>query len=244
MTVFRRKVTSAQLRRQEREMEKQKRLAGVKATPGELNDLADICSHIYTDDEIKKWRMDESINDNPLHRKPTIMRSKLAYREVLKELRPSTKYLLPGQISIFLYRNPKYADELEYYDGTPLTIFFGITRTKDGNIRELGFNLHYYPPFARMKIMNAVYEVFKDYYSKYFNEAPNKPNKYLNYKVLKTMLKRQKISFGLRMYIPVLRGKTYVLPTKLLPTAFYTEGHFNKATLKEIQKYWRQAVKK
>ena len=51
-----------------------------------------------------------------------------------------------------------------------------------------------------MKIMNAVYEVFKDYYSKYFNEAPNKPNKYLNYKVLKTMLKRQKISFGLRMY--------------------------------------------
>ena len=49
-----------------------------------------------------------------------------------------------------------------------------------------------------------------------------------------------KIGFGIKMYVPVLRGRSYVIPTRLLPTAFYTEGHFSKATLQQIFKFWRQ----
>ena len=54
------------------------------------------------------------------------------------------------------------------------------------------------------------------------------------------MLNRYGIGFGLRMYIPVLRGKTYIMPTRMIPTLAYTEGHFNGATLGQIQRYWRK----
>ena len=61
------------------------------------------------------------------------------------------------------------------------------------------------------------------------------------YKQLKHIMKvNDKIGFGIKMYVPVLRGRSYVIPTRLLPTAFYTEGHFSKATLQQIFKFWRQ----
>lgn len=211
-------------------------------TPG-LNrtgdSIHDIAKKIYTDEEIESFRMDEAIQDNLLAKKPTTMRSKIAYRELMRNLKPTTKYLLPGELCMFSYSSPKYRADLEYYDATPFVLFFGITRTDDGVIREVGFNLHYYPPFARTRILNTVYEVFKSYYIKYFNDAQHKANQFINYKVLKTMLRNQKIKFGLRMYIPVLRSNTYVIPTRLVPIAAQTEGHFSGATLAQIKKFWR-----
>ena len=53
---------------------------------------------------------------------------------------------------MFYYNEPKFKEELEYYDKTPLTLFCGITRTKDNTIREVGFNLHYFPPYTRARI--------------------------------------------------------------------------------------------
>ena len=214
------------------------------ATFGDKQDLEALVTHIYSDDEISKFRMDDAIKDHPLSHKPTNIRSKLAYKEVLTQLKPSKKYALPGQFIVFGYHEPKYKEELEYYDGTPAVLFFGLTRTKEGNIREIGFNIHYLPPFARMKVLNTVYEVFKSYYSKYFNESPDKPNRYINYNLLKRMFRRVGLAFCLRMYIPVLRGQTYVIPTRLIPTIAFTEGHFSGATLAQIKHYWRQAKRK
>ena len=54
------------------------------------------------------------------------------------------------------------------------------------------------------------------------------------------MKRNTKIAFGIKMYIPVLRGATFVIPTRLFSTAFYTEGKFSKATLQQIFKFWRQ----
>ena len=146
--------------------------------------------------------------------------------------------------AIFAYRQPKTKDQLEYYDATPCVIFFGITRTKENTIREIGFNLHYFPPFTRARILEIVYNIFKQYYIKYFNEIPKRPNKMVDYRVLKGALKRYGIDFGLRMYVPMLRAKTYILPTRLIPTAAYTEGHFNGATLGLIRRYWTKFLHK
>jgi hypothetical protein len=83
--------------------------------------------------------------------------------------------------------------------------------------------------------------VFKPYFDKYFNEASTKPNMFISYKKLKALLRSNtKIAFGIKMYIPVLRGATFVIPTRLLSTAFYTEGKFSKATLQQIFRFWRQ----
>lgn len=218
-------------------------LAKVKSsntTTGLVKNLQEVVNHIYTDDEIRKFNMQMAIDNHPLAKKPTNLRSKLAYKEIMTEVQQSPRYLLPGMFTMFGYRQPKYKEELQYYDASPAVIFFGVTRTKQSNIREIGFNLHYFPPFARGKIITIVYEVFKQYYNKYFNEVPQRPNHMVNYNVLKKLLDRYGIGFGLRMYIPVLRGRTYILPTRMIPTLAYTEGHFNGATLAQIQRYWRR----
>lgn len=220
--------------------ENEEQLVG-KTTPGYINNAKELAKHIYTEDEIERFRMDIAIDNHPLARKPTIVRSKLAYREILRNTKPTKKYLLPGQVCVFNYLEPKFKEDLEYYDRTPLVLFFGITRTKEGNIREVGINLHYYPPFARAKILNTLYEVFKSHFVKNFNEVTNKPNMFISWKALKRLLKRNaKIAFGVKMYIPVLRQQTYIIPTRLLGTSFYTEGNFSKATLAQIRKFWRQ----
>ena len=203
--------------------------------------LRDLDNHIYTPEEIEQFRLDEAINLHPLSHRPTNIRSKLAYAEIMKNLKPTTKYLLPGQLVLFEYLEPKFKEDLEYYDRTPFTLFFGITRTDDGNIREIGLNLHYYPPHTRARILNKTFQVFKPYFEKYFNDPTHKPNAIISWSSLKHLMKvNDKIGFGVKMYIPVLRGKSYVVPPRLWSTAFYTEGHFSKATLQQIFHFWRQ----
>ena len=204
------------------------------------NALDEIASKIYDNDEIKYYSLEEAINEHPLAKKPTFLRSKLAYKEVIKEANRTQKYLLPGQVVLFHYAEPKYKEELEYYDRTPLTLFLGITRTKENNIREIGLNLHYFPPFARSRILIHTYNIFKPYFDKNFNKVTGKPNMFISYDRLNHLLKSNlKIAFGVKMYIPVLRQGSWLVPTRLLSTATYTEGHFSKATLAKIYHFWR-----
>lgn len=210
-------------------------------TIGYSGTLKEISTKIYDPDEIKVYQLDEAINEHPLAKRPTAIRSKLAYKEILHNAKVTKKYLLPGQVVLFHYAEPKFKEELEYYDRTPFTLFLGITRTKDGNIREIGLNLHYYPPFTRARILNQTYNVFKPYFDKNFNEVTGKPNTFISYDKLKHIMRRNlKIAFGIKMYIPVLRQASWVIPTRLLSTAMYTEGHFSKATLQQIFHFWRQ----
>lgn len=212
-----------------------------QATLGYSGTLKEISSRIYDPDEIKIYQLDEAINNHPLAKRPTAIRSKLAYKEILHNAKITRKYLLPGQVVLFHYAEPKYKEELEYYDRTPFTLFLGITRTNDGNIREVGLNLHYYPPFSRARILTHTYNVFKPYFDKNFNEVTGKPNTFISYDRLKHLMKANlKIAFGIKMYIPVLRQASWLIPTRLLSTAMYTEGHFSKATLQQIFHFWRQ----
>lgn len=212
-----------------------------QATLGSPINLRDVTTKIYDPDEIKNYQLDEAINNHPLVKRPTAIRSKLAYKEIIHNTKPTKKYLLPGQVVLFHYAEPKFKEELEYYDRTPFTLFLGITRTKDGNIREVGLNLHYYPPFARARILNHTYEVFKPYFDKNFNDVTGKPNTFISYDRLKHLMRTNlKIAFGIKMYIPVLRQASWVIPTRLLSTAMYTEGHFSKASLQQIFHFWRQ----
>ena len=212
-----------------------------QTTLGSPVNLRDVTTKIYDPDEIKNYQLDEAINNHPLVKRPTAIRSKLAYKEIIHNTKPTKKYLLPGQVVLFHYAEPKFKEELEYYDRTPFTLFLGITRTKDGNIREVGLNLHYFPPFARARILNHTYEVFKPYFDKNFNDVTGKPNTFISYKQLKHLMRTNlKIAFGIKMYIPVLRQASWVIPTRLLSTAMYTEGHFSKASLQQIFHFWRQ----
>lgn len=203
------------------------------------NKIEQIDKYIYTPEEIKNFRLDEAINEHPLKRRPINLRSRIAYKELLINTKNTNKYILPGQLIVFNYPNPKYADELEWYDKTPLSLIFGLIRTKQNNIREIGINLHDFPPFARTKVLNTIALIFKQYNDQQFNEPIHKVNRFINWNVLKRLCKKYKIEFAIRMYIPMLRKNTHVIPVRLWPTAIYTEGHFAKETLTNIMTFWR-----
>lgn len=203
--------------------------------------LKEIDKKLYTDDEISEFDLNESINNHPLVKKPTNARSKYAYKELLTNIKPTNHYILPGQIAVFNYADPKFGETLPYYDMTPFVLSFGLFKTKDNTIREIGLNLHYYPPFTRARILVRVYNMFKPFFDKQFNQDIHKPNTVMSYNKLRHTLKtNDKIAFGIKEYIPALRTNTLIIPTRLLPTAFFTEGHFSKATLQQIFSFWRK----
>lgn len=212
-----------------------------KTTPGASEYLKYVANHTYGLDEINEFDMREAIDENPLSKKAGNVKSKLAYKYIMQNDYLTSRYLLPGQVCCFTYNDPKTIDELEYWDKTPLTLFFGAFKTKDGDIREIGLNLHYFPPFTRKKVLDRVYSMFKSYFEKCFNEPSEKPNTFMDYRTLQHILKRDsKIAFAVKEYVPSLRGLTYVIPTKMLPIAFYTEGHFSRATIQQVMHFWRQ----
>ena len=131
--------------------------------------------------------------------------NKLAYKFIMQMKNITAKYLLPGQICLFSYNDPKTKSQLEYWDKNPLTLFFGTFRTQNGDIREIGLNLHYYPPYARKQILVKVYETFKSYFEKCFNSPTHKPNALMDYRTLKHIISSDaKIAFGVKEYVPSL----------------------------------------
>lgn len=150
--------------------------------------------------------------------------------------------ITPGQLVLFKYLNPKTKEELEYYDASPCTIFFGVFNSSQGK-RVLGFNVHYFPPALRYRIMDKIYEMYKPVYRKYFEKGAPKELDGFDYKFLTDELERQNLSFAVRMYIPNLIGDTYIVPPKMWPTALMTEGWFKKETRAAIMNFFKKDAK-
>ncbi len=157
-------------------------------------------------------------------------------RDIYEEYSSNTpNRIVPGNLCLFHYLEPKTKEQLEYYDAEPLTIFFGIAQTKDGK-RVVGLNLHYYPPMMRKTIMEKILLEYGQFFKL------NEENKYsisdFNWGQLNKRIKRMGLSFGIRMYIPSLMKRVTYVPVKSWPTAFYTEGAFEKKTRTMIMAYY------
>ena len=148
------------------------------------------------------------------------------------------KSIIPGQLVMFNYLEPKFKEELEYYDAMPCTIFFGLAHTKNG-LRVIGFNIHYYPPPMRFRLMDRIFEIFKPCYQNHFNKPLTEEVPDFNYKLLMKQLRKAKLDFGIREYIPSLMHKVTPIPVSAWSKAVLTEGHFRKETREQILNYWK-----
>ena len=148
------------------------------------------------------------------------------------------KSILPGQLVMFKYLEPKTKDDLKYYDAMPCTIFFGIVNTENGK-RVLGFNIHYYPPRIRYELMDRIFDIYKPIYIKNWNDPLKKEMSYFNYKQLIDQLQKAKLDFGIRMYIPELMREITPIPPSVYAKSVFTEGHFKKETREQILSYWK-----
>ena len=151
--------------------------------------------------------------------------------------------IVPGQLILFKYFEPKTKDELEYYDARPCTIFFNVVNTNEGK-RVLGFNIHYYPPKMRYQIMNTIFNIYKPILSKHFTDGPKSEISAFDYEYLIGSLEKAGLGFGVRMYIPNLITEVRKIPPQMWHVAVFTEGWFKKQTRAAIMKYWTQWKKK
>lgn len=149
--------------------------------------------------------------------------------------------IVPGQLVLFQYFDPKTKDKLEYYDASPCTIFFGVFNSKQGR-RVLGFNIHYYPPRIRYSIMDRIFKIYRPIYTKYFTTGTTREIDAFDYSYLMFALKREGLDFGVREYIPMLIGDTWLIPPNQWQVAVFTEGWFKKQTRAMIMKYWRDRL--
>lgn len=155
------------------------------------------------------------------------------------KVRMNTKqWIFPGQLVMFDYLKPKYEKELEYYDAMPMTIFFGVKKCPEG-LRVIGFNIHYYPPEIRYKLMDMIFEIYKGLYMKTWEEPMKKEIEDFDYNMIIHKLQYAKLDFGIRMYDPTLMRNIRPLPSKAWSKAVFTEGRFMKRSRSAILNYWR-----
>ena len=190
----------------------------------------------------RTYTLIDDIKDCPLYGK-ALSRSDVA-REYINENadKLSASRIVPGQLIMFKYFEPKTKEELEYYDAGPCTIFFNVFNTSQGR-RVLGFNIHYYPSKMRFQIMNKIFEIFKPIYKKYFTNGPMKEVDAFDYKYLVDELNRANLSFGVREYIPELMSDVKIINPNMWKVAVFTEGWFKKQTRAAIMKFWERWLK-
>lgn len=155
---------------------------------------------------------------------------------------PMDKIVL-GQMLMFDYMEPKTKEDLEYYDAMPCTLFLGVRQTKEGP-RVIGFNIHYYPPRMRYRIVNYLFMMYRDAYKKAWNKGLKEDLSGFEYEQFLAQLKKAKLEFGIRMYIPNLIQNIRIVPFKYWSKAVFTEGMFKKVTRMAIMNYWRQLKEK
>lgn len=175
--------------------------------------------------------------------KNNVDRRDKASRKVLEDSEYSTQptKMILGGLYLMEYFEPKTKEDLEYYDAQPCAIMFGKVRNKDGQKRILCFNIHYYPPRIRFKVMDKIMEIYKDFYSKHWETKKPRgaENTSIDYSKLLKQLEAAKLDFGVRMYIPDLIGHCWYVTPDNWSKAVFTEGRFKKRTREAILHYWK-----
>ena len=137
-----------------------------------------------------------------------------------------------GKMFMFFY-DPKWKDELPYYDTFPL--IFVIESYTDG---FLGINLHYLPPILRAKLMDALYSISSD--DKYnentkLNVSYRTLKSAARFKYFKPCVKRYLFAHVRSRYLTV--EPTYWDAALMLPSE-----SFKKATTEQIYRDSRNMV--
>ena len=190
-------------------------------------------------EKTKNFNLYEDIKKSPLYKKPVTKRDDIA-RDFLEKaadrIKPGSR-IVPGQLLMFQYFNPKTKEELEYYDAAPVTIFFGIYTAKEGK-RIIGFNIHYIPPRTRWRVMDAIFRLYRPIFLKYFDSGIYKEIDAFDYQYLMEELERAKLKFCVRQYDPQRMANVFNIQPQCYTAACYTEGWFKKQTRQQILNHW------
>lgn len=139
-------------------------------------------------------------------------------------------YIKIGNMYTFYY-DPKYKEELPYYDRVPL--IFPINKAKGG---FLGINFHYLPFKLRAKLMDALYDTVTN--EKYDETTKLK----ISYKILNGVTKYKEFKPCIKHYLAThVRSRfIHIHPTEWDMAIFLDIARFQKATQTQV---WEDSKK-
>lgn len=112
------------------------------------------------------------------------------------------KIAMPGTLVMFDYDNPKYKDELDFYDTQPLVLVLQPFITKEEKIRILGINLHLLPPKIRKLVLYQAFYLYKSEYTAQLFSDKKALQVNVEWQAIKKQLEKYGAGFAVRMYIP------------------------------------------
>jgi len=145
-----------------------------------------------------------------------------------------------GKMYMFVY-DPKTKDKLPYYDMYPL--IFPIEYYNDG---FLGLNLHYLPPGARAKLMDALYDTIN-------NNKQNKTTKLrISYDILSSVKRYAYFKPCIKRYLfgHVRSNFLYIAPDEwnialMLPTQKFVKSAPGGSTISvSIDQVYKDSIRK
>lgn len=128
-------------------------------------------------------------------------------RSVIKTIRR----MQPGKIYVFRYENPKYKDELEWWDLNPVVLALDPV---DGN--DLGINLNLLPIGVKEDLLDFIYDRLQNEISNKSigfrnGDADRQGSLSMTYQGAKTFLSQYGFDFAIRQYIPSRKTQQAVI---------------------------------
>ena len=110
----------------------------------------------------------------------------------------------PGKLYIFKY-DPLHKDSYSFWDEHPIIIALGKMPAKQG-FMNVGINLSWYPPSARVYMVNSIMKIYKGHIEeqkkKYKGDAKRQQGVPIDLLALKSALDQAGFSFAIRNYLP------------------------------------------
>lgn len=125
-----------------------------------------------------------------------------------------------GKLYYFRYPNPKTRATLDWWDANPLVLGLGHYKAGNGNLIEIGINLHHLPLKVRRQTLVKVFEMYKNKYRGQMYKDRQKEI-LLEWQILAQPLLIYGAAFAFRSYIPKRRLECVEIPYEDWDKAIY-----------------------
>jgi hypothetical protein len=150
----------------------------------------------------------------------------------------------PGTLIMFDYDNPKYKDELKFYDTQPLVLVVQPFITKEEKIRIQGINLHLLPPKIRQLVLYQAFYLYKSEYTAQLFTDKKALQVNVEWAAIKKQLEKYGAGFAFRMYIPQRQKNVIEFRQEDWAKAIYIPSKgYAKIGPAKLEKEWREFVK-
>lgn len=153
------------------------------------------------------------------------------------------KYMEPGRLYMFMYADPKHKDFLSYFDANPIVIALGSYVSQEGELVEMGINLHHLPLKVRILVLCKIFEAFASKYKGEMYRAEQAPVD-MSWQQVGALVQQYGAAFAFRSYIPRLRTGTICFRYEdWYKAIFIPSARYEKTTVERLYQMYVQYLK-